>query len=260
MARNGGRVGRRRDLRRIRAIGSGVRFALLGGVLRVMVGLFSLAFCLTLSADNTPPAAAHAEIQPALERLLSRPDEPLQAYRATRRLEGHNERFNMHGAIEAMTELLPGGRFEFTVVSESGADYIRDKVLRPILETEAKVLASGAASRSAMTTENYEIGGGELAGPGLVKLFAKPRRKDVSLIDGAVFITSNESDLVRIEGRMAKNPSFWTTRVNLVRHYDRVGGVRVPVRLDSTAQIRFAGESTLSMVYEYESINGVELD
>jgi hypothetical protein len=44
-----------------------------------------------------------------------------------------------------------------------------------------------------------------------------------------------------------------------VRHYDRVGGIRVPVRLDSTAQIRFAGESTLSMIYKYEMVNGVDL-
>lgn len=180
-------------------------------------------------------------------------------YRAVRKLEGHNPRFNMQGTIEAITELLPGGRFEYVIVSETGSDYIRDKVLRPILETEAKVLASGAASRSALTTENYDIGGGELAEPGLVKLFAKPRRKDVSLIDGAVYVTTDDSDLVRVEGRMAKNPSFWTTRVHLVRHYDRLGGIRVPIRLDSTAQIRFAGESTLSMIYEYEMVNGVVL-
>jgi hypothetical protein len=218
-----------------------------------------LACCLTLSAESAGPPASNAAIQPALERFLSRPDEPLTAYRATRRLEGHNARFKMRGAIEATTELSSGGRFNYVIVSESGSDYIRDKVLRPILETEAKVLASGSASRSALTIENYDIGGGELAEPGLVKLFAKPRRKDVSLIDGAVFITSDDADLVRVEGQMAKNPSFWTTRVNLVRHYDRVGGVRVPVRLDSTAQIRFAGESTLSMVYEYAMVNGVEL-
>jgi hypothetical protein len=191
--------------------------------------------------------------------FLSRPDEPLTQYRAVRRLEGENPRFNMQGAIEAVTELSAGGRFEYLITSETGSDYIRDKVLRPILETEAKVLASGNASRSALTSENYDIGGGELAESGLVKLFAKPRRKDVSLIDGAVYITSDDADLVRVEGRMAKNPSFWTTRVDLVRHYDRLGGVRVPVRLDSTAQIRFAGESTLSMTYDYAMVNGVVL-
>jgi hypothetical protein len=228
-------------------------------VARTLFGLLSLACCLTLSAESVGPTESNAAVQPALERFLARPDEPLTRYRATRRLEGHNARFKMQGAIEAATELSPSGGFSYVIVSETGSDYIRDKVLRPILETEAKVFASGAASRSALTTENYDIGGGELAESGLVKLLAKPRRKDVSLIDGAVYITSADADLVRVEGRMAKNPSFWTTRVNLVRHYDRVGGIRVPVRLDSTAQIRFAGESSLSMIYTYQMINGVEL-
>jgi len=95
--------------------------------------------------------------------------------------------------------------------------------------------------------------------PGIVKLFARPRRKDISLIDGSVFITSDESDLVRVEGRMAKNPSFWTSRVHLVRHYARIGGIRVPVRLDSTAQVKVVGESSLSMDYDYQSINGIAL-
>jgi hypothetical protein len=224
---------------------------------RALVGLFSLICCLSLSIEGVGRVESTAAAQPALERFLSRPDEPITEYRARRTLEGHNPRFKMSGAIEAVTELSSNGRFSYTIVSETGSDYIRDKVLRPLLETEARVLASGDPSRSALTTDNYDIGGGELAEPGIVKLLAKPRRKEVSLIDGAVFITSDDADLVRVEGRMAKNPSFWTTRVNLVRRYDRIGGVRVPVRLDSTAQIRFAGESSLSMVYDYEMINGV---
>jgi len=218
--------------------------------------MLAVTFCLTLSAADTPRAVDPA-IQPVLERFLAREDEPLRAYRATRRLEGQNERFDKRAVIEAITELHPDGQFTFEIVSETGSDYVRDKVLRPLLETEAKVLASGTAARSALTTDNYEIAGGVPVDEGLVKLFARPRRKDVSLIDGAVFITSDDADLVRIEGRMAKNPSFWTTRVNVVRYYDRIAGVRVPVRLESTAQIRFAGESTLTMVYDYQSINGV---
>lgn len=225
-------------------------------MLRALAVILGFAFCLTLSAAETPRAVDPA-IQPVLERFLAREDEPLRSYRAIRRLEGENERFDKRAVIEAITELRPDGQFQFEIVSEEGSDYVRDKVLRPLLETEAKVLSSGTASRSALTTENYEIAGGVPVDEGLVKLFAKPRRKDVALIDGAVYITSDDADLVRIEGRMAKNPSFWTTRVNVVRYYDRVGGVRVPVRLESTAQIRFAGESTLTMVYDYQSVNGV---
>ena len=221
--------------------------------------MLSLAFCLSLTAEGAGGGESNAGVQPVVDRFLSRPDEPLTQYRAKRVLEGHNDRFKMHGTIEAVTQLSSTGQFTFEIMSETGSDYIREKVLRPLLETEARVLASGAPSRSALTTENYDIGGGEMAEPGVVKLFARPRRKDVSLIDGAVFVTSNDADLLRVEGRMAKNPSFWTSRVNLVRRYDRIGGVRVPVRLDSTAQIKLAGESTLSMVYDYEMINGVDV-
>ena len=224
---------------------------------RLLFGLLSLVACLVLSVEGAGRVETSAEIQPVLDRFLARPDEPVTQYRARRVLEGHNPRFNKHGRIEAITELTPGKGFSYTIVSQTGSDYILEKVLTPLLETEAEVLASGNPTRSALTTENYTIGGGEFAEPGIVKLFAKARRKDVSLIDGAVFITSDDADLVRIEGRMAKNPSFWTKRVNLVRQYDRIGGVRVPVRLDSTAQIRFAGESSLSMVYLYEMVNGV---
>ena len=231
---------------------------------RTLFGLLSLVCCTLViqSAVESAgrPDALPADVQPALERFLSRPDEPITQYRARRTLQGHNPRFKMDGAIEAITELSAEGRFSYTIVSETGSDYIREKVLRPLLETEAKVIASGDPSRSALTIDNYDIGGGELAEPGIVKLFAKPRRKDVSLIDGAVFVTSADSDLVRVEGTMSKNPSFWTTRVNLVRRYDRIGGVRVPVRLDSTAQIRLAGTSSLSMIYDYEMINGKELN
>ena len=197
-------------------------------------------------------------IQPTLQKFLARPDEPLTSYIARRVLEGENGRFKLRGTMEAVTQ-LSNGRFTYTVVSESGSDYIRDKGLRPILQSEAKVLEIGDASRAAFTSANYDIAAGELAEPGIVKLLAKPRRKDMSLIEGAVFVTSADAELVRVEGRMAKNPSFWTTRVNVVKHYDRVAGVRVPVRVDSTAQIRFAGEATLSMIYKYEMVNGVQV-
>jgi hypothetical protein len=61
---------------------------------------------------------------------------------------------------------------------------------------------------------------------------------------------------VRIEGALAKNPSFWTRRVEVVRRYERIAGVRVPVWMQSTASIRIAGKSTLTTTYQYLSING----
>jgi len=114
-------------------------------------------------------------------------------------------------------------------------------------------------ARSSFTAINYDLTAGDSVEPGLVKLFARPKRKDVTLIDGAVYITDTDADLVRVEGRLARSPSFWTRRVDVVKQYARVAGLRVPVRVESTAQIRLAGTSTMTMTYDYEMINGVNV-
>ena len=211
-----------------------------------------------VTAIAAAESASSAALQPMLHRFLSRADEPLVTYRGTRRLEGRNERFNVTGWMVIATELTADG-FHYRVIDEGGSDLIRGRVFRSMLENEEEIFANGDAARSSFTPINYDLTPGDAAEPGLVKLFARPKRKDVTLIDGAVYITDSDADLVRVEGRLAKSPSFWTRRVDVVKQYARVAGLRVPVRVESTAQIRFAGTSTMTMTYDYEMINGVNV-
>ena len=206
-------------------------------------------------AEPGPPSTA---LEPVLHRFLTRADEPLVTYRGTRRLEGRNERFNVSGWMEIEAELTEEG-FRYRVVKEGGSDLIRRRVFRSMLENEEQIFASGDLARSSFTSTNYELTPADAAEPGLVKLFAHPKRKDVTLIDGAVYITDTDADLVRVEGRLAKSPSFWTRRVDVIKQYARVGGLRVPVRVESTASIRFAGTSSMTMTYDYDMINGVDV-
>ena len=83
----------------------------------------------------------------------------------------------------------------------------------------------------------------------------QPRRKERALIAGHMFIKPDDGELVRVEGRLAKNPSFWVSRVEMVRSYQRIKGVLVPVLLESTAQLRLLGGSTLRMTYRYSEID-----
>jgi hypothetical protein len=228
-------------------------------VRRSIVTILALLCIAPWLARGAASAAASATVEPALERFLSRADIPLERYRSIRHLEARNDRFHLTGSLDAMTELSADGRFRYEILRESGSAYIRDKVLRPVLRGEEKLFATGDPSRAAFTESNYDMEGGELAEPGIVKLFAKARREDVALVDGALFVTVPDADLVRVEGRLAKNPSFWTTRVDLVKRYERIAGFNVPVRLDTIAQVRFAGPSTLSVTYDYQMINGVDV-
>jgi hypothetical protein len=204
------------------------------------------------------PAPSPSALEPVLHRFLSRADEPLVTYRGTRHLEGRNERFNVSGWMDIAVELTENG-FHYRILDEGGSDLIRGRVFRSMLENEEQIFASGDMARSSITPNNYELTAAPASEPGLVKLFARPKRKDVTLIDGAVYITDSDADLVRIEGRLAKSPSFWTRRVEVVKQYARVAGLRVPIRIESTAQIRFAGASAMTMTYDYEMINGVNV-
>ena len=44
--------------------------------------------------------------------------------------------------------------------------------------------------------------------------------------------------------------------MNVIRHYARLDGVRVPVATESTAKVKFAGVASLDVQYQYETING----
>jgi hypothetical protein len=216
---------------------------LLGSLAFVLGG----ALGLTAVEPPSPPTTFAA-------RFLSRPPESLREFRALRRLDATNSRFNAHGWMEVLTELSPDTGFRFRVLAEGGSGYILRRVLRPILEEEQRLVADGTAS--ALTTANYAITGEQPAESGLVRLAVKPLRREVTLIDGALLVAADDADLVRVEGRLARNPSFWTRQVDVVRRYGRVAGVRVPLSMESVALIRIAGRSDMTMTYRYESVNG----
>jgi hypothetical protein len=180
---------------------------------------------------------------------------PLTQYRAYRRMHAQNEKFNQEGWIEAWTELDRSG-FRYEIVVERGSEYVRNKVLRELLKREQQLIASGGADRAELTDANYTFADADRHGPGVRYVLIKPKRKDVLLVDGRMVLNQDGSELLRVEGRLSKNPSFWTTAVNIIRDFARLDGVRVPISTETIAKLRFAGLSRMQVQYEYESING----
>jgi hypothetical protein len=219
---------------------------------------WALGFTLLLSAasgiEAVSPAAAEEPSNGPAERFLAAREQPVSQYRAYRRMHARSERFNQEGWLEAWTELDQRG-FRYTVVSESGSEYVRNKVLKAVLKREQELVADGDCRRSEITADNYEFRAAPEA-DGERHVFLKPKRKDVLLVDGRMVLSEDGSDLLRVEGRLSKNPSFWTGLVNVVRRYARLDGVRVPVSTESVAKVKLAGVSRMEVHYEYETING----
>lgn len=213
---------------------------------RALVALVALA-ALQATAPQEPAI---------LDRFLARSDPPPTEYRALRRMDAQSQHFGAAAWMDAWTEASPSGGFRYEIAAEGGSGSIRKRVFRAALAAEQKMWASGDPARAALTADNYVFEERGVSTDDLAQLAVTPRRKDVLLITGLVFVNRDDGDMVRVEGRLSKTPSFWTRRVDVMRRYERIGGVRVPVAIDSVAQVLIAGRSTFHMIYEYEAING----
>ena len=229
------------------------RSGLCGRKVGRLAAVWAVGFTLLLGAGAT--STSGRENSPTASRFLSQPDQPLLTYRAFRRMYARSEKFNQEAWLEAWTELDERG-FRYQIVSERGSDYARNKVLKAVLKREQELVAEGHAERSTLCAANYEFTDAASSAEGLRYVLLKPKRKDVLLVDGRMVLNEDATELLRVEGRLSKNPSFWTSSVNVIRHYSRLDGVRVPVSTESIARVKFAGLSRLEVQYDYETING----
>jgi hypothetical protein len=214
-----------------------------------------VAGCTLIAASAVLQAGAATEFaaRPA-SHVFSRAEQPLREYRAFRRMHAYSESQKHEGWMDAWTE-LKDGQFSYEIVSENGSETVRTRVLRAVLAREQELVNKGETGRADLTAENYEFTdtGRDDTGARVVQI--KPRRSDTMLVDGRA-VLSDSGDLLRVEGKLSKNPSFWTSLVNIVRHYARIGGVRVPVASEMTAKVKFVGHAQLDVFYDYQTVNG----
>ena len=233
-------------------LGVACTVGLLSGLIRVMrarvtMVILILAVVPTLRATTPNPA------DQSIKRFLTRQDDQ-HPYRATRRLEAKNG--SREGWLEAATEYSPGGGFRYHVTAEGGSSQIRTRVLKAVLDGEQSVIALGEAARAALAPNNYAFQPNGVDAEGLANVLLSPKRKERALLSGVMFLRPDEGELVRLQGRLAKNPSFWVRNVDIVRKYARIHNAVMPVALESTAHVTFLGAASFRMTYDYQEIDG----
>ena len=212
-----------------------------------------LACAAPIGVRATAPDPADHSIRQFLAQ-----DDAQPAYRAIRRLEAENG--TRSGWIEAVTEFSPETGFHYEITAEGGSGYIRRKVLRAVLDGEREAIEQGESARAALAPLNYRFQPNGVDADGLANVLLSPKRRERALVEGTLFLQPGDGEIVRLEGRLAKSPSFWVRNVEIVRSYKRIDGAVVPVALESTAQLRMLGSATLRMTYAYSQIDGRPLD
>jgi len=220
--------------------------------------------CVALLAGTVVNAHSSLGAEPSgtvsiVDRFLTRDDDQLTSYRAVRHMSATSRGGKMKASMTVLTTLDPETGFTFTELEWSGSALIRKHVFIPALRAEREANTAAASARGALTPANYAFVERDARVDGLRQIDINARRTDTLLVDGSILVT-DEGDLVWARGQLVKRPSFWTRRVEVVRRYQRIAGIRVPVGMNSIADVLMAGRSTFEMTYEYQVVNGRPVD
>ena len=128
------------------------------------------------------------------------------------------------------------------------------RVLREMMKAESEA-AHHSPAAAALTPANYTFHRRPGSGAGRVEIGLEPRRQDSRLIVGTLTVTEHGAP-VRLEGRLAKSPSFWVKSVAIVKQYELIEGVSLPTAIESIADVKIVGQSGFSMRYRYHEVNG----
>lgn len=146
---------------------------------------------------------------------------------------------------------------EFKILSQKGSGMIFERVFKPLMESEIEAAARGSRQDSAISPDNYTfnlLGEEDVDGHRCFLMQANPKRSEKYLFKGKIWIHASEFAIVKIAGQPAKNLSFWIKRVDFVRRFQKVGEFWLPLKDESTTQVRIAGTNFLTVDYDHYEI------
>jgi len=216
-----------------------------------MLMLPSLLF-LAMMHGSTPPSLTAPEI---LERMAQADNDRVAAlagYSGERRYRFENRKYNKHAEMTVRMSCGGDGVKTFEVVAESGSGFVRNHILRKMIEAEVESSQKGERKDTRIIPENYDfrlVGTEALDGRDSYVLEINPRTPSKFSIRGRIWVDAEDFAIARIEGQPAKNPSFWIRSVQVEQRYERTDRFWLPALNHSVAQARIFGATEVVIEY-----------
>ena len=213
---------------------------------------FLLFSSIAMAADLSLQLPTADEV---VAKMMARDNErqaTLYGYTASRRYVLENQRHHKRAEMLVRMTCLRDGSKQFETISETGWGGARKHVFPRLLEAETEASRPGLRERSRLIPENYafEMVGTEYVDerPAYVIAIA-PKTPNKYLMEARISIDAEELAIVRIEGKPAKNPSFWTKSVHFVHKYEKRGSFWFPVSDRSVTDVRIFGSTEVTIEY-----------
>jgi hypothetical protein len=231
-----------------RALTSRMQGRRLAGGFAVTI-LFAVAFSRAQESQNDTPSLEFGSVIQRLEQAQrsANPQTSYQVIRQYQLLGGSSSRVS--STVVAEVDYSPPDRETYVIQEHSGSGR-GEEVVRRILDHETALIAGGPASRSGalLTRDNYafvDLGEGMLQGRTFYLVGLAPKRKEKELIVGRAWVDKNTFLVRRVEGELAKSPSWLLKKVSVRLDFSEVSGVWLQSAMEATADARFVGSQTL---------------
>ncbi len=200
------------------------------------------------ATGTAPPAAEPSldQIVTHVEQVQAQNHESARAYLATREFDLFTkDQLQPTSKVIAEIDYQPPATKKYEIRQSTGSGQ-GERVVRHVLDSEADM--SKNAEESDITRHNYEfqlLGNDQLNGVPAYVLRLKPKRDDKRLVDGRAWVDTRNFQILRVEGKLSKNPSWWLKEVNVRIDYGDEGGNWMQKDSQAVAQVRFFGPHTL---------------
>ena len=142
---------------------------------------------------------------------------------------------------------------QFKIISQSGSQWIIERVFKRLLDAEQEALSEGNRERVALNSRNYDFTGLERQDtPDNCSYIVavQPKIPSKLLYRGRIWVDSKDFAVCRIEAEPSKNPSFWIKKSEIHHSYLKVGDFWLPSKNESVSAIRGGGRAVLTIKYQ----------
>jgi outer membrane lipoprotein-sorting protein len=215
-----------------------------------------LLIAASIAVAQTPlpshPAGSSAAAVPEINTIVDRMGQAQiethahsQAYTVTReyRLYAADPQ-QPSSEVVAQVSFVPPDKKTFDIKQASGSSR-GEKIVKNVLEAEAKTAHS---DRNALTRANYDFeyqGEQTLDGRRCYVLQLIPKRHEDNLVKGRAWIDAETYLVHRVQGDLAKSPSWWLKSVNVTLDFSAVAGMWLQTATKALAEVRIFGHHTL---------------
>jgi outer membrane lipoprotein-sorting protein len=224
-------------------------------VVAIAAAAASLFACLgTVSAGGQQMDAASV-IQRVDAAVKARIDH-IAAYTVTEHYAVYRGKDETQPAAEmtVRTEYKAETGKNYTILSQSGSEFIRNHVLNTLLDNEKTINLPGIREHSWFTSANYEMN----LKSGVVErmderdclaLTIVPRHKATNMIEGTLWVDAKNGSIVRIDGNASQSPSIFVGPAHVMRWYVNMNGYSMATHARATSDSFFLGRTTVTIEY-----------